>query len=33
MVDYLLRDYKDLENIGLEIVAEINKLRYLLSLQ
>ena len=33
MVDYLMKDYKDIENIGLEIVAEINKLRYLLSLQ
>lgn len=33
MVDYLFRDYADLENIALEIVEEINKLRYLLTLQ
>ncbi len=33
MVDVLFRDYKDLENIAIEIVEEINKLRYLLTLQ
>lgn len=32
MVDVLFKEYKDLENIALEILAEINKLRYLLSL-
>jgi DNA-binding ferritin-like protein len=32
MINSLFKEYKDLENIALEILEEINKIRYLLTL-
>lgn len=32
MVEKLFKEYKDLENIALEILEEVNKMRYLLTL-